>query len=87
MSNHPQDIASQEDSRSDQTSSAIVQLVSAASVKQACGDVSDMTLWRWLQDENLNFPKPIYIQRRRFWRADELVLWIENQPREMAQSA
>ena len=47
-------------------------------------DISDMTLWRWLKDANLNFPKPIYVQRRRFWREAELIEWISNQPREMS---
>jgi predicted DNA-binding transcriptional regulator AlpA len=35
--------------------------------------VSDMTLWRWLQDATLGFPSPTFVVRqRRFW--DEAVL-------------
>ena len=42
-----------------------------------CGNVSDMSLWRWLHDPDLNFPKPIYIAKRRYWRATEISDWIE----------
>jgi predicted DNA-binding transcriptional regulator AlpA len=37
--------------------------------------VSDMSIWRWLNDQSLNFPKPIYIRRRRFWKLAELEAW------------
>ncbi len=29
--------------------------------------ISDMTLWRWLKDERLDFPKPLLIRRRRYF--------------------
>ena len=35
-------------------------------------DVSDMTVWRWLRDEKLNFPKPLIINGRRYWPEAEL---------------
>jgi predicted DNA-binding transcriptional regulator AlpA len=35
-------------------------------------DSSTRTIERWTDDPTLNFPKPIYIKRRRFWREDEL---------------
>jgi len=38
-------------------------------------NISDMTLWRWLQDDELDFPKPMTIRRRRFFREAELVEW------------
>lgn len=53
--------------------------IQAAAVRAICGDVSDMTLWRWSNDQSLNFPKPIYIGRRRFWRESEVVNWLEAQ--------
>jgi predicted DNA-binding transcriptional regulator AlpA len=56
-------------------------LISAADVRTMFGDVTDMTIWRWLKDPDLNFPKPIYVMRRRFWRLVELTDWIDNQPR------
>jgi predicted DNA-binding transcriptional regulator AlpA len=38
--------------------------------------VTDMSVWRWLQNPELGFPKPaMIINRRRFWLEDELVAW------------
>ena len=34
-----------------------------------------MTIWRWLKDKSLNFPKPLVINGRRYWRSDELEKW------------
>jgi predicted DNA-binding transcriptional regulator AlpA len=44
-------------------------------VRRRYGDISDMSLWRWLHDEKLNFPKPTIIQKRRYWRIAELEAW------------
>lgn len=57
-------------------------LLSANAVRTMCGDVSDMTIWRWLHDPALNFPKPLYISKRRYWREDDILEWINS--REMA---
>jgi predicted DNA-binding transcriptional regulator AlpA len=38
-------------------------------------DISTMTRWRWEHNETLNFPKPLTINRRKFWRLSELVSW------------
>jgi len=54
-------------------------LISAATVRDLCGGVSDMSIWRWLNDPDMSFPKPIYIQKRRYWREAELGAWIEAQ--------
>jgi len=54
-------------------------LISAATVRDLCGGVSDMTLWRWLNDRDMNFPEPVYIQKRRYWRETELDAWIDAQ--------
>lgn len=38
--------------------------------KQVCaryGGISAMTLWRWQADPTLNFPKPVTINRRRYF--------------------
>lgn len=46
---------------------------------KACRDyfgVSDMTLWRWLHDPKLNFPKPVYISKRRYFRKSEVEDWV-----------
>lgn len=42
---------------------------------QVCArySITDMTLWRWLQDPALGFPQPtLIVRQRRFW--DEAVL-------------
>lgn len=54
--------------------------ISSTAVRTLCGGVSDMTLWRWLRDPELSFPKPVYIARRRYWREAEVVAWLEAQP-------
>lgn len=46
--------------------------------------VSDMTLRRWLADEDLGFPKPYYFGRLRYWLERELIEWEVVQPRERA---
>lgn len=51
--------------------------IQAAQVREMCGGISDMTLWRWLDDAELNFPRPIYIGRRRYWREAEIIAWLE----------
>ncbi len=50
--------------------------INSRRVRELCGDVSDMTLWRWLHDEELKFPKPVVISRRRYWRLAELRAWL-----------
>ena len=60
-------------------------LISASDVRKMIGNVSDMTIWRWLKDEKLSFPKPIYVQRRRFWRESELLSWINNRQSELPE--
>ena len=37
--------------------------------------VTSMTLHRWLRDERMNFPAPVYLGRMRFWRIAELEAW------------
>lgn len=38
-------------------------------------DVSDMTIHRWLNNPEMNFPRPVYFGRNRFWRLTELQSW------------
>jgi len=51
-------------------------VLSAAVVRHVCGGISDMTLWRWLNDPELGFPKPVYIGKRRYWQEAELEEWL-----------
>jgi predicted DNA-binding transcriptional regulator AlpA len=44
----------------------------ASKLRRRYGDCSDMTLWRWIKDDRLQFPKPIYINGRRYWDEYEL---------------
>ena len=51
-------------------------LITANDVCCRIGGVTKMTLWRYLNDLTLGFPKPIYIKTRRYWKEDELSSWI-----------
>ena len=54
-------------------------LLSAPATKRLFGNVSDMSLWRWLHDSSLGFPEPIVIRKRRFWRLGDLLDFIDRQ--------
>jgi predicted DNA-binding transcriptional regulator AlpA len=41
-------------------------------VRARYGGISEMTVWRWLKDESLCFPQPLYIQKRRFWKLADI---------------
>ncbi len=43
--------------------------------------VSQMTGWRWEQDEALNFPRPVYIGRYKYLDESELEEWERTLPR------
>ena len=49
--------------------------LSAANVRSRYDNISDMTLWRWLHDDDLRFPRPFRINGRRFWNEPDLVEW------------
>lgn len=34
--------------------------------------ITDMTLHRWIRDERMGFPAPLYIGRFRYWRMRDL---------------
>lgn len=55
----------------------IRKMIGAASVRELCGGISDMSLWRWLNDPALAFPRPVYIQKRRFWREADIFAWLD----------
>jgi predicted DNA-binding transcriptional regulator AlpA len=52
--------------------------ITARDVRELCGGVSDMWLWRRLHDDP-SFPRPTYIARRRFWREADVINWLEAQ--------
>jgi predicted DNA-binding transcriptional regulator AlpA len=45
--------------------------VGSVETRKFCGGVSDMTLHRWLKGLP-DFPKPVYINGRRYWRLGDL---------------
>lgn len=51
--------------------------IPASEVRRLCGDVSEMTIHRWLNRCDLGFPKPAYIGRRRYWKEAEIIAWLE----------
>ncbi len=59
-----------------EVNSSINKIIQAAKVRALCGGVSDMTLWRWLDHPDLDFPRPIYIRRRRYWREADIAAWL-----------
>lgn len=48
-------------------------MLTSAQVREICGQCSDMTLWRHVKHSD--FPKPVYVNRRRYWRADDVRAW------------
>jgi predicted DNA-binding transcriptional regulator AlpA len=50
-------------------------LLNARRVRQRYGGLSEMSLWRWLNDERLAFPKPLIVNTRRYWWQHELEAW------------
>ncbi len=54
-------------------------IIPARTVRTLCGDISDMSLYRWLNNERLGFPQPVYIQKRRYWREAEIRTWLDRQ--------
>ena len=53
-------------------------MINSRQVRAKCADVSDMTLWRWLQDSASDFPKPVYVNKRRYWREADVCAWWGN---------
>ena len=53
-------------------------------VRELCGNVSEVSIWRWLNDPDLDFPQPIYIARRRYWREVDVIEWLDARSRQAA---
>lgn len=47
-------------------------------VRNLCGGVHAMTIWRWLADPKMDFPRPIYIGPRRYWKEADILAWLES---------
>jgi predicted DNA-binding transcriptional regulator AlpA len=58
-------------------------LFDARGTRKYCGDISEMTLWRWSAQHD--FPSPdVIIGRRRFWRRSTIDDWIDKMAGEAA---
>jgi predicted DNA-binding transcriptional regulator AlpA len=55
--------------------------LTAAAVRELCGGISSMSLWRWLRRDP-SFPRPAYYNRRRYWREAEVLAWLDARERE-----
>ena len=44
-------------------------------------DISEMSLWRWLDQPNSTFPKPYIFFDRKYWKVEELEEWERKAPR------
>lgn len=60
--------------RAKQPASDPEKLITANMVKEICGGISDMSLWRWLRSSG--FPPPTVINRRRYWRKIDVLNWL-----------
>ena len=54
-------------------------LITASELRSLLGGISDMTLWRWLADDQMNFPRPLVLRRRRYWRKSEVMAFQNRQ--------
>lgn len=53
-----------------------IDLLPTREVKKRLGDVTDMTLWRWLRNPEVGFPPPVVISKRKYWPAAEIEAFI-----------
>ena len=44
---------------------------------------SHVSIWRWRHDPDLNFPRPLRINRLLYWRLSDLEAWERNQAMEV----
>lgn len=64
-----------------------IRYLSAANVRLRYDGISDMTLWRWLHDDDLGFPQPFRINGRRFWNEPDLIAWEKKRASSAAKEA
>ena len=49
--------------------------------------ITQMSLWRWIRDEEMGFPRPIYLGRFRYWRIAKLEAWEAEQAAKRGEAA
>jgi predicted DNA-binding transcriptional regulator AlpA len=57
--------------------------LSAPEVMRRLG-VSQMSLWRYLHNSKMKFPRPYKFSRNRFWSLCELIAWEKANKQEVA---
>ncbi len=50
-------------------------LLTAAQTRARIGGVSAMCIWRWMRDPRVQFPAPVKINNRNYWRLSNLRRW------------
>jgi predicted DNA-binding transcriptional regulator AlpA len=50
-------------------------LLTAAQTRSRVGGVSAMCIWRWMRDARVQFPAPLKINKRNYWRLGDLRRW------------
>ncbi len=36
---------------------------------------TSVTLWRWINNDEMGFPKPMKVNRLNYWRLSDLIAW------------
>ncbi len=55
------------------------ELRTAKQVRKQLGDKSEVTLWRWVNDPELGFPKPTKIRGQNHFNGAAIDRWIKSQ--------
>ena len=50
-------------------------LLTSAQMRARVGGVSNMCIWRWMRDPRVQFPAPVKINARNYWRLGDLRRW------------
>lgn len=58
--------------------------LTSAEVRARFGGISQMSLWRWLNDPKLAFPQPLRVNRRRLFKEQDVIDWEARQRVEAA---
>ncbi len=50
-------------------------LLTSAQMRARVGGVTNMCIWRWMRDPRVQFPHPVKLNRRNYWRLGDLRQW------------
>ena len=59
--------------------------LTAIEVRRRLGGISNTTLWRYLRDPSLGFPKPVKIRRTRLFPVEEVDAFVASLSARVAQ--